>query len=372
MVNNKSNEIYRISHNGTWINRELYTIASIESHNDQSNDTGDEDYEIQGIFRYPSTGESAILTNEGQSIGTVESNSPLKSPKSPRKRQPIREVSRSFDSTNEVTAGTVTHSTLSPPLSRSYNHQTSQSLEKNWKDTRKTPNYPSSYGSSSQDTSHGSYTSQSKSYTSASSPSPSSDSQNTSFTSDASNTYISDTGPESLVANRNLERLPAGVLALERISRSHSDGDEFSYYSTKITKIYPQPLHNVDYVSSFDQASTNSDLSTLDGPFSKEAAMEIFFPSSKESPENSHTLGKSNATNRTDSISGEPRRQESGFDLDVSHATPNTVPTFSEKVAISIFTYLEGRSRPELFFVCLIAISSITLLVLTASLFSTM
>jgi hypothetical protein len=193
--------------------------------------------------------------------------------------------------------------------------------------------------------------------------SDSSDSQSTCYTSDASYTYESSRAMRKQQKRIDLENTSAGVLALQRRPSVLTD-------SSSSSKTLRLTLDNVQYMSSFDLASTNCDLSTVDEGISKEMATGVFF--SALIPQ----VVPFDVQSEISSIGARGKEAVTSLDVDDVEAgvavsqTTGTSTTVSEQISGIFRASLEGRSKMEVFFLCLICTSAIALVLLLAVLLS--
>lgn len=386
---------FRNANNGAWMNRELYTIRSVGS--EQSTASGEVENGVERLLRVPSDGESAVIPNVAErSIDSFEEAEIFKYPikGEPDLGSMFPSLNRSADTDSaEHSSWSDTTDSLSedsldeisvvkpqesvnpaessedcpgstPPVSPSARGDTTGSSS--------TDSVSSSSQSRSTDTDRSSSRSHSTDSDRSSSQSNSTDSvsdssgsHSTLYTSDASYTYLSDRAERKQKKRIAMENTPAGILALQRRPSVLTESD-----SSSMTMNLRLTLDNVEYVSSFDQASTNCDLSTLDEPISKEAATVIFFPMAifpKEVPLDEQSDVSSICTRGKEIVT-----TEDFHDVEAGIATlPKPAPSTVSVQIKSIFQeYLGGRSKLELFFLLLICISGIALIVLLAVLVS--
>jgi hypothetical protein len=379
------------ANNGAWMNRELYTIRSVDSCSEESIVSGEVENGGERLLRVQSDGESAVIPKVvGRSNDSLEEAEvfryPIKGELDLGSMFPSLNRSADTDSAEHSSWSNTTDSLsedsldenkqqsvhplqgsegnpgsplqVSPPArgdctgssstvsvsSSSQSHSTDSKGSSSWSEST----------DSDRSTSH---------LSSTGSVSDSSGSQSTLYTSDASYTYLSDRMERMRKKRVAIENTPAGILALQRRPSVLTDSDSSSK-NLRLT------LDNVLYLSSFDQASTNCDLSTMDEPISQEVANGIFFrmailpnvvPLDAQSEVSSIcTRGQKNLTS------------ENFHDLEAGMAAfPKTASsTVAEKITKIFQEYLEGRSKLELFFLLLICLSGIALIILLAVLVS--
>lgn len=383
---------------GAWMNRDLYTIQSVDSSAEKSNVSGEEQHQ-GGRVRAPSDGDSAALpsllgidadTSDEQDImkfpskGESEVETTYRSQNIPNKGESevettYRSENKSTDTDLDYVNGWSTGTDLSSIDSQDEIFVVKRKLSANFQEnggknrsdfTFLTETEGESTLQASQPdmvdrTESPTSTSSSDEYSGSQSDSSdslcgSSNSQNTIYTSDGSSTYISDKHRLIVAVQRKdveLDSTPVGVLALRRRSSLTNDEDEPS-------RILPLTLDNVEYMSTFDQASTNTDLSTIDEPISKEAAMRVFFCRA-----NVPNLVPVDMQSEISSICTKQRLnvtfEESPEDLEVGAASQvTTTASITQRLAATIRYFLAERSTMETFFLCLILTSSLTLLIL--------
>ena len=419
------------TNNGAWMNRELYTIASAGSFSEQSAGSGDVENGIDRLLRVPSEGESAVIQKMlGRSYDSVDEVEMFRKPsmgeEAPVSMFPSLNKSTDTDSAEynsgwsenteslsedsldeifvvkkELSVNTIEDdgrtcsdsssqvhrlsnadrsessadsvSGDSPHVNRSKSADRSESSADSVRfdsalpcrsssaDTSESSADSTSSGSFSRSMDSGRTSSQSSSNFSVS---DSSDSQSTLYTSDASYTYESSRAMRKQRRRADLENTSAGVLALQRRPSVLTDSSS----SSKTPRL---TLDNVEYMSTFDQASTNCDLSTVEEGISKEVATGVFFPAVIP-----HFV-PFDAQSEVSSIGARGKEAATSFDVDdvetggvVVSPTTGTSATVSEQIASVFQEFLEGRSKMEVFFLCLICASAIALVLLLAVLLS--
>ena len=136
-------------------------------------------------------------------------------------------------------------------------------------------------------------------------------------------------------------------------------------------------LENVQYVTSFDVASTEGDLSTVDQAITKEMAADVFskriipicIPA--ECQEDVSTLC-GGTRNGSESMRGDDSiKNLSRIDVELGlHRPTLKFPGKDDEATISTYGSIYGRSRVELYFMGMIALSGVTLVILVAILLS--
>ena len=386
---------FRSVNNGAWMNRELYTIRSVDSLSEQSSASEEVENGIERLLRVPSDGESAVTPKvPGRSNDSFEEveifKYPIKGETDLGSMFPSlnrstdtdsAELSSWSDTTDSLSEGSPDEILVvkkqqsvhtvksnqdcpgsSPPVSPSACGETagSSSTDSVSSSSHSNATDPDTPSSRSHSTDSDRSSSQSNAIDSIS---DSSASQSTLYTSDASYTYISDRAARKEKKRIAMENTPAGILALQRRPSVLTESDSSSM-NLRLT------LDNVEYVSSFDQASTNCDLSTLDEPISKEDATGIFFPMAiipKMIPLDDQSEVSSICTRGKEIVTTEDFHDvETGI-----AASPKTAPsTVSENIKSTFQEYLGGRSKLELFFLLLICVAGIAFIVLLAVLVS--
>lgn len=367
------------TNNGAWMNRELYTIPSAGSYSEHSTGSGEVEKGIERLLRVPSEGESAVIPRVlGRSNDSADEVDLFRKEsigeEVPGSMLPALNKSTDTDSAEYNSGWSQKTESLSEDsideifvLKKELSANALENDRQNCSDSSpqssscdKCDSSTDSASSGSQSRSTDSDRSSSQS-SSTSSASYSSDSENTSYTSDASNTYESSRVKRKAHKRKTLDNTPAGVLALQRRPSVLTDSDSSSR-NLRLT------LDNVNYVASFDQASTNCDLSTLDEPISKELATGVFFPVAIPTVvpfDTQSEISSIDARGREVVTSSGVRDLEAG--VVESHGTGATC---SEKIAGIFRAHLAGRSKIELFFLSLIFTSTIALVLLLAVLLS--
>ena len=136
-------------------------------------------------------------------------------------------------------------------------------------------------------------------------------------------------------------------------------------------------LENVQYVTSFDVASTEGDLSTVDQPITKAMAADVFskriIPVSipAESQEDVSTLCGGTRNGSESEREGDSSKHMSRIDVELGlHIPTLKFPSTGDEATISTYGSIYGRSRLELYFMGMIALSGVTLVILVAILLS--
>ena len=363
---------------GAWMNRDLYTIQSVDSSAEKSYASGAEQHH-EGRVRVPSDGDAAALPSLlGIGPDTGDDQDIMKCPSKGESEveATYRSFNKSTDTDLDYVNGWSTGTDLSSIDSQDEifvvkrklsvnvsgeNHSERILLTENEEASALQASQLEKVDSTESQTSTSSSAEYSGSQSDSSdSISGSSNSRKTMYTSDGSSTYLSDKHGVIVTTHRkevDLDATPAGVLALRRKSSLNTDEDESS-------RIRPLTLDNVEYMSTFDQASTDGDLSTLDEPISKEAAMGVFFGGiiiPKVVPVDMQSEISSIYTKRRGKVTFE----ESPEDLEVGAVSQvSTIGTFNERITTTCREFLAERSTMETFFLCLILTSSLTLFIL--------
>ena len=136
-------------------------------------------------------------------------------------------------------------------------------------------------------------------------------------------------------------------------------------------------LENVQYATSFDVASTEGDLSTVDQPITKAMAADVFSKRSipvsipAESQEDVSTLYGGTRHGSESERDGHNFKNISRVDVELGHHRPTVkFPSKGDDATISTFGSILGRSKLELYFMGTIALSGVTLVILLAILLS--
>jgi hypothetical protein len=366
---------------GAWMNRDLYTIQSVDSSAEKSYASGEEQHR-EGRVRVPSDGDAGALPSLlGIDADTSDEQDIMKFPSKGESEveTTYRSENKSTDTDLDYVNGWSTGTDLSSIDSQDEIFVVKRKLSVNVQDnggenrsdciilaetegeSTLQASQPEMVDSTESPTSTSSSDESSASQTDSSdSISGSSNSHKTVYTSDGSSTYISDKHHLIVTMQRkevDLDSTPAGVLALRRRSSLTNGEDESS-------RILPLTLDNVEYMSTFDQASTDTDLSTIDEPISKEAAMRVFFCRTNIPnlvPVDMQSEISSICTKRKLNVTFE----ESPEDLEVGVVSqPTTTASINERITTIFQAFFAERSTMETFFLCLILTSSLTLLIL--------
>jgi len=354
--------------NGAWTNHELHAINSLDSSAEKSALSGGEEKDREGLVRNPSNGESAAIVPSlfGRSTDTIDEKTlarHLSKGDSVVDNHRVLGTTKSTETASEFNSGWSTGTDTSPVDS-----QEQVFFEKTNLSARNLRNFgrllqtesedesaPQSRGFQSADGTFPTASHSSSESESPNSQSHSSQSQATLYTSDASSTYNSVNVKREPV---NLDALPTGVIASPpKRSRLWEDEDS--------SKVLALTLDNVEYMSTFDEASNDADLSTLDEPISPDNSMGVFSLGAfipKIVPLDMQSEISSIYTNRRGN--GRIAGEEGGRDLEIGAASITTSTAVTVRISNSFRELLHERSKMEIFFLWLIGFSAVTLLVL--------
>ena len=136
-------------------------------------------------------------------------------------------------------------------------------------------------------------------------------------------------------------------------------------------------LENVQYATSFDVASTEGDLSTVDQPITKAMAADVFskriIPISipAESQDDVSTLYGGTRHGSESEREGDSFKNNPRVDVELGlHRPTLKFPNKGDDATISTYGSILGRSKLELYFLGMIALSGVTLIILLAILLS--